>query len=351
MKIRSIVIGLLALSLSASVSAAKKEVVLNPTHPDRYVVAPGDTVWDVAAKFLKNPWQWPDLWGGQARSGRALRAGDVLTLTQVDGKPHLQLNQGLDGKARVIKLTPSVRVAPLTDTIPTIPLNAVRGYLSSPRVLSETELDAAPYIVGVRDTHRSAATGEKIYVRGLGDNPDTHYSVFRKGNAYVEGETGTELGYEAIPVGDAMLVKEGDPTTLVLTHNEREAMPGDRLLPMEEERLPNRYEPHMPEFALLGHVVGVLGGIPNHLPRVGRYSVVVIDKGANDGLEEGHVLLTLQRGKEVIDHDTDDFDKNVKLPDEVVGKLLIFRPFEKVSYGLVMETEGELTIGDLVQSP
>ena len=30
--------------------------------PDTYVVERGDTLWDISALFLDEPWRWPELW-------------------------------------------------------------------------------------------------------------------------------------------------------------------------------------------------------------------------------------------------------------------------------------------------
>ena len=51
---------LLGLTLAANVMAA--DIELNPSHPDRYVVVKGDTLWDISTRFLKTPWRWPDIW-------------------------------------------------------------------------------------------------------------------------------------------------------------------------------------------------------------------------------------------------------------------------------------------------
>lgn len=325
--------------------------LLKPNAPNRYVVAPGDTLWAVAEQFLQDPWQWSALWADEASARHGLRPGDVLTLSRSGGMPRLLLNAGLAGQPRVIKLSPQIRATALTEIIPTIPLQTIRTYLASPRVLSDDDLDDAPYIVSVRDAHRAASAGEKIYVRGLSETPPSHYSVFRAGMRYQDGESGENLGREAIPVGDAVLQQIGDPATLLLTRNDREAMPGDRLLPMEEMHLPNGYAPHAPEPRIHGSIVGVLGGVPNHLPNVGPYSIIVIDKGLQDGLEEGHVLQILQRGGVVLDRVTQAFDKSVRLPDEIVGTVLLFRLFTRVSYGLVMRANAEISLGDRVQTP
>ena len=46
----------------AQVSGTSMSVPLAPEAPDRYVVKRGDTLWDIAGVFLRDPWYWPEIW-------------------------------------------------------------------------------------------------------------------------------------------------------------------------------------------------------------------------------------------------------------------------------------------------
>lgn len=366
MNIRNTFIGLLALIVSTAAAAGKKEVALNPQHPDQYVVAAGDTLWEVAGKFLKDPWQWPDLWESGNKAERPLHPGDVLTLTYVGGSPRLRLN-GAGASATppprrsgdplpVVKLSPKIRATDMAAEIPVIPLNAVRGFLSSPKVMSEDELNSAPYVIELSDNRRFAGAGEKVYVRGLEDAAQSTYGLFHQGSRYRDGESGEELGYEAVHVGDVSLAREGDPAIFMLTNAKREAMPGDRVLPLDDERIPSGYEPHAPEFDLKGHIIAFLDSDTTKVrgggaSSIGQYAVVAVDRGSGDGLEVGHVLEIYQHGRKIDDRLSGKPYDSATLPDEAAGSLLLFRCFERVSYGLVMHADHELRAGDLVRTP
>lgn len=368
MTMRNSLLGLLALAACSSAFAGKTAVQLNPGHPEQYRVAAGDTLWEIAGKFLKDPWQWPDLWGNDRQAARPLRPGDVLTLTVRDGKPRLQLNRADEpGTAAVaprrpgqplpeVKLSPQIRRSDLAAEIPTIPMNAIRAFLSSPQVVEEDELEEAPYLLEFSDGRMVAGSGDKAYARNLDDEPLPSYGVYHPGATYRDGESGDVLGREATQVGEAHLQKAGDPAIFQLAATLREARVGDRLLPLQEERLAAYFEPHAPAFELRGHIVGVLGGqdigsIRNSTPRIGQYSVVVLDRGSKDGLEAGHVLDVYQQGRQVHDKISGKPYDDPTLPEEVAGSVLIFRPFERVSFALVMDATRDLFTGDVVQTP
>ncbi|TAN46994.1 MAG: LysM domain-containing protein [Methylococcaceae bacterium] len=353
MNIRITLIGLLTLTIGTGAMAEKKELVLNPQHPEQYVVAQGDTLWDVAGKFLKDPWLWPELWAAGDGSTRILHPGDVLRLSQVDGKPRLLLNdpgtapRRRGGALPVVKLSPKVRATDISGEIPVIPLSTIRAFLSSPKVVEESTLDNAPYLLALADGRSVAGTGEKIYVQGVDAADQSAYGLFHKGKPFLDGDSGDELGYEAIQVADVSLLQEGDPAIFQINHAFREVKAGDRLLPLDDERVPSRYEPHAPDVELKGHIVGIMGDAPH----VGHYSVVVVDKGGNDGLEVGHVLDVTRNNRVVPDTRSNNPYEEITLPPEVVGNLLIFRTFERVSFGLIMKASLGLTVGDVVQTP
>jgi hypothetical protein len=78
---------------------------------------------------------------------------------------------------------------------------------------------------------------------------------------------------------------------------------------------------------------------------------VVIDKGKVEGLEVGHTLDIYKRGKVVVDKIQSDDAVSVKLPDELGGQLMVFRVFERVSFGLVMKATSAMHVLDKVQTP
>lgn len=373
----------LVLTLALVVPAAAGAVDLAPGAPDRYTVVRGDTLWDIAGRFLREPWRWPEIWRGnpQVRDPDRIYPGDVLALEYVDGRPVVRSRRGARGG--VVKLGPEVREVPQERAIPTVPIDAIGPFITESRVLSEDELELAPYIVSAGREHLVGATGGVIYARRLPEEPVRRYGVYRRDGVFTAADSDDVLGYQATFVADAVVDQAGDPATLYVTRATREVQPGDRLLPFEEDLLREPFLPRAPETDLQGSIIAVLEGVT----QVGRYHGVVIDLGREHGLEAGHVLTVYQRGELITDPDPsakyfpepaprDDFPMSldtdidilmsrvgnafapafgnrptVQLPDRAAGLVMVVRPFERVSYALVMEATRAMHVDDVVATP
>ena len=337
----------LAFALLCSPGLLADTIALQPDHPDRYVVKKGDTLWDISAMFMQDPWRWPEIWhvNPQIENPHLIYPGDIIALVfGADGTPQLQLLRG----RQTVKLSPQVRGTPLREAIPPIPMDAIAQFLNDSRaVLTPEELESAPYIVESMDGHLIAGTGDRIYVRSVPDRSSTRYNVYRPGKAYKRLGSEIALGYEALYVGDATLERTGDPATLELSRTVRETLIGDRLLPVGEETIQQNFYPHPPAKEVDGAILAVIDGVS----QIGQYQVVVIDLGTEDGMEQGNVLAVFQRGDKIRDVVTKVDDQRVQLPDERSGLIMVFRPFERVSYALVMNATRTMHIDDAVRNP
>ncbi len=320
-------------------------------YPDRYVVKKGDTLWDIAARFLKSPWLWPEVWNinPKIRNPHLIYPGDVVLLHYVDGQPFLTLEgaggvlpppKGID----TVKLSPKVHAEPLEQAITTIPRSAIDAFLYAHRIIGEKELELAPYIVSSFEQHLISGPGHKIYVRQL-ENPKTvGFQIVRPGAVYRHPETDEILGYEAINLGESNLVKVGKPSTLRINRAFLEILDGDYLLPLNKERKTINFLPKAPNNKVKGYIISVINGVTD----IGQNNVVALSLGRREGMEEGDVLDIYQGGVTVRDRKA---NEPVKLPDEKAGILMVFRVFDKVSYALVLEATRVLHVMDVVQNP
>ncbi|HWX32414.1 MAG TPA: LysM domain-containing protein [Steroidobacteraceae bacterium] len=327
--------------------------VINSNAPDSYVVKRGDTLWGIAKVFLRDPWYWPEIWqvNPQIHNPHLIYPGDTLRLVYIEGRPTILLQRG--GAARV---EPRVRSQPLEAAITTIPYETVAAFMSKPTVLAKEQIKAAPYVLATRDLHVVMADGNTLYARGFSGPVEvgTHYNVVRVGDALVDPDDRRIVGYDGIFTGAGHVTRVGDPTTLIMTESARETEPGDKLFAGGVD-VPLDFIPSSPKTKTNGRIMLVSNGVTV----IGQYEVVVINRGTIDGLAPGNVLAVFQSGEVIPDTANRGFlnsgsrlgSKKVHLPDERSGTFMVFKTFEHLSYGLIMEATNIIRVGDRVVNP
>jgi hypothetical protein len=340
----------LGLALPAGPAAAqsggidRSVIPIAPDAPERYVVVKGDTLWDISAKFLRDPWYWPEIWyiNPQVENPHLIYPGDVLVLTWVDGRPRLTVET-----AGAVRLSPQVREKPLSEAIRAIPWEVVEAFMSKPTVLAQEQIESAPYVVTGRDERIMTGAGDQVYVRRLGKAAvDQTWLLYTVGEKLRDPESGDVLGYQGVYTGTGKVVRTGDPATLLLTDSARETRHGDIALP-DPIAVGMDFIPHPPS----GKVEGVIISVVDQHLKFGQYHVVVINRGSRDGLEAGNVLSIWQPGKTVKDETRYRESSKVNLPENRVGRFMVFKCWDRLSYGLVLTSERELTVGDIVRNP
>jgi nucleoid-associated protein YgaU len=335
-------------------------IALRDDVPDHYVVKKGDTLWDISALFLRDPWLWPEIWyfNPQIDNPHLIYPGDILTLVYVDGKPQLRLTREgtteeppslatAPAGINTVKLSPHVRTEDLKQAIPTIPIDVIGPFLIKPRIVSKEELDTAPYIVSSLDEHLITASGNTVYARNLKGEGATRYNIFRPGRVFKDPKTGEVLGYEATLVSEAKLLQPGDPATLVLTRSLRETLNGDRILSVDSGKISHNFIPQAPSTEVEGQIIALIDAISHTAQR----QIVVINLGHRQGMIPGTVLAVEQAGAEVRDPYAREGSRTVTLPNTQAGLLMVFRVFDKVSYGLIMNSSRTIHTYDVVRNP
>ena len=370
-------------------------VELKPGHPDTYVVRRGDTLWGISNKFLKRPWQWPEIWqaNGQIKNPHLIYPGDVINLAYLEG-----------GRARLTNSGgPHARVEQLEDAIKPINLDAIDKFLKRTRIIGEDDYRNAPHVVGVEDAHPRGIPGELIYVRGLSAQVGDQFAIVRVLGRYYElaprdgspqrfyrdsaDETrrshesrsdmiwhhGPEewslagkinfFGYEALQTGTVRVTRAGDPASVLVLTADVEVRPGDFILPLDDKPYDAQYFPHAPKQVPAGMRILAFTD-PNDLSGgmvQGRDQVVALSHGAADGVENGQVYSIFHPGEVVTDHldypdgSTKKFlhphDAKVRLPEDYVGHVMVFRTFDHVSYGLVVDGVRPVHLHDPLYDP
>lgn len=331
--------------------------------PDQYTVKSGDTLWAIAALFLKSPWRWPDLWGfnlALVKNPHLIYPGQSLSLVKTnDGRAHLQLDTAAPapsavatqpGQPETDRLSPRIRDLGSTDhtPIPSIPNALIEPFLARPQILPDGNSDAQARMVASPYDRQYLGVGDNAYVRGLSDaSQDFH--VLRPAHPLFEPDDLSHehpLAWEAVYLGTARLIQPGELATVQITSSAQEISVGDRLIPIQHQGLIN-YAPHlMAQDNVRGRIISVYSGLQS----VGADSIVTLDLGKENGLETGHVLAVYQHGKTIVDKTTPDHDR-ITLPSQRAGLLFVFQVFNKVSYGLLMSASRPIQVGDWVASP
>ncbi len=339
-------------------SARGGSIPLAANAPDSYVVKHGDTLWGIAKVFLRDPWYWPEIWqeNPQIKNPHLIYPGDTLRLVYIDGRPRLTLQRSSMERGDSARVEPRVRSEPLEAAVTTIPYQTVAAFMSKPSVLDSEQIKTAPYILASRDDHLGVSDGDTLYARGFSQPVQlgARYNIVRVGDPLRDPDDNRIVGYDGIFTGAGHVTRVGDPATLVMTESTRESVPGDKLFAGGVD-VPLDFIPSSPKVKIDGRIMAVSDGGTV----IGQYQVVVINRGARDGLAPGNVLAVLEVGGSVSDTLNRGYlggmsrlgAKQVQLPDERTGTFMVFKTFDRLSYGLIMEAKSIIRVADRVENP
>ena len=415
----------LTMFLGISSVVVAQAPALNPDRPKQHTVRKGDTMWSIARQFLQQPWEWPVIWRGnpEIEDPYLIYPGDIIRLDYVDGQPVLSASSPIVSAdtptanelspaeaetvakptSRYVKLSPTVRIQEKSQIISLIPIGEIKPFLQSRIIVSDTEMDAWPYVVSNFGEHLMVATGNKVYVRGLpnGGVRGTNYSVYRKGDTYISsGKSNEILGYEAIYLGDIAIIKQGEPASAVVLDSQREILIGDRLKrATARTTVVKDFVPRSPKRNIEATIISAVESVGY----IGQYDIVVLDIGKDGGVEVGTVLGIYRHSPMMADvvapatraknseltkirfkhEDTSifarmlstlandiknarrSFDRTVlgqylgpsdnkpdrvQLPPEQNGVLMVFLSFSNLSYALIMEATNVIHVHDKVHN-
>ncbi|BCX45568.1 LysM peptidoglycan-binding domain-containing protein [Mesorhizobium sp. M00.F.Ca.ET.151.01.1.1] len=353
-----------------TVAAYATAVEVNGGHPDTYVVRKGDTLWDIAARFLQKPWLWPEIWQAnpQIANPHLIYPGDVLSLAYLD-------------RVTVSQAGPR-QEAP----IDAIPLAQVEPFLKQLSVVDSVK--QLPYVVGLEDSRLRAAGGDTVYVRLADAQVGQRWAVVRPTVRYAQPKPTEDLtangdvtpgsgnlwkaynapnarrgvlGYELAQVATGTITRiaggQVEASTLVLDKNVggREVRAGDRLVPIEARPYDLQFVPHVPAAGVEGVDVRVLA-VTDMFNAGGPRDVIAISAGRAQGVDNGTVFSLWRPGRHVahrmkyptssrMDDSLSTGAGRVSLPDEYAAHAMVFRTFDNVSYALVMQGVKPVQVG------
>lgn len=336
----------------------KKATEIKATAPKRYIVKKGDTLWGISKKFLVHAEYWPEIWdkNQKIQNPHLIYPGDTLYLSYV--------------KDNTGKLVPRIRVdrgkgvQPVSSLIP---------FLAWPKVLDENTIRDAPYIIGSRDNHNLITEGERVYINRLQANKGDRFGVFHKEKELIDPESGKSLGFEVDYMGYTRIERSDAISTASIISATREIRRGDKLFRPKDETHGLNVPIHAPDIKVRGSVMSLYDA---HAIS-GQYMIAVINRGKDQGIKVGHVLGIYAEGKTVEDLEEKaraeaavaeymkqhpiypkkkvkplpEFDIQVELPPEKIGTMVIYKVTDKLSFGLIVESERAVRNGDKIGNP
>lgn len=333
------------------------EVQIREDAPDRHIVVKGDTLWDISAKFFKDPWKWPEIWAlnkQDIKDPHWIYPGNIVYLDRRSGTLSTtppagdnNANAGNDDTAAngVEKLSPKARVVGQnSEAIPAIPFNIIGSFLSRPLVIEGEDLEHAPKLVGTYEQRTLLSANDIAYAQNLPADKGVQWQIYRPSVTFIDPDTDEELGREVLYLGDATAEKFGNPSSMRITKAVLEINKGDYFA-QASAGYSTDFLPHAPSTPINAKVISIYGGVQ----QAGQRAVITLNKGQRDGVEVGHVLGIYQKGEVIKTKGW--FTPNVVLPDMRYGLVMVFRVFNKVSYALVMETKLPVQLLDRASTP
>ncbi|EGV18385.1 LysM peptidoglycan-binding domain-containing protein [Thiocapsa marina] len=392
-----VVLGALIASIAIAPASTVRAVELAEDAPEVYEVRPGDTLWSIAGRYLRDPWLWPEIWQANDDPGDPdlIYPGERLRLVHVEGRPRVVRDTapGASGDMRVVRLSPRVRVSALEAPVPMIPVASIAPFLTQPWVADSDAIKRAPYVVGFGEDRTIAGPSDDVFVRRIDTAAVGAFQILRPGDALRDPDTNRILGYEATFVANAMLERVGDPAILRVTRSEREVAIGDRVIPASLEAPLENFFPRAAPAGIRGQILSVMNGVS----QIGQYDIVTINRGSDDRLQPGHVFEIFRGGEQVRDkvragdmnwnwksespltgsfwlgneysvkgwsesptdssapiplHADIGRDRGTYIrPMQRTGLLMVFRCFDHVSFALVLNADRAMSVGDRVVPP
>ncbi len=329
----------------------EEKLVLKQDYPSNYTVKKGDTLWDISALFLDNPWFWPKLWkiNPEINNPHLIYPGDELSLTWQNGNPVLSVKP-------LKKLSPKMRTV-IKEPVPTLPTSLVVPYLQSDRLIDATNYKEAHRVLGTSDGRKFLSGNERVYVDAELEHKE--WGIYRTVNEFSRKDT-KETSYALRLVGLAELAETTkEMSGLKVIKQQQEIAINDVVLPITSGDINKELTTTFyPQPAPKGMGVSILGSIDG-----GEYlavnQVAVIDRGTNDGLLQGSMFSLKEEGNVVKGNKGEyyyDLDKgknknSLQLPQTKIGELIVIRPYEKFSLALITRSEMPIHKGVIAISP
>jgi len=347
--------------------ALADQIQLNDDAPKTHIVVKGDTLWDISALFLEQPWLWPKLWrlNPEINNPHLIYPGDVLKLVfDENGEPMLVVEPVKQEKASY-KWSPKIRQESTKDSaIALLPLEVIAPFLKYDNLFTEDELEDFPQIIGSDEGYRMTVNDFKVYVNADLEVAQS-YAIYDKGEEIFDPETDDSLGFYVNLVGTAQVLKRGDiendiPSTLHVGSVKREIHAGNVVVPINKDQLlPSIFTMKAAQKSLRGSIVKAV----SNNREFGKLEVVMVNRGIEHDVTVGDVMTIKRPSPAVVDTangpayliESSSWESltgsEYKMPEEPLGELMIFKVYQQASMGLILNTQKPARLNDLITAP
>ena len=336
--------------------------------PNDYIIQKGDTLWDLSAKWLEDPYLWPQIWekNRYILDSHWIYPGDPLvvpgrpTVVPPGGPPVEEDKPEYPEGVEVIEEQPGGEVVEeVVEKILPPPLVPVgdpfdvdcSGYIAVDHEFSDL------WIAGRDNEREFVAQGNVIYLnqgRNQGIQSGSEWRVVRKARPVIHPDTGDVLGAYIRRMGKVRVIAVQENTsTGVITESCADMQVNDELVPWADIPIPRRRS--MPQFDR--YDISPSGGDQGYIVAfkdddnslgwerrgdmgvnvVGAGHVVYVDLGGETGIEPGDVMTVFRP------------HANADLPRQNLGQAVVLTVEDGTSTVKLTHTVVEIFPGDRVE--
>lgn len=304
--------------------------------PQPYIVKKGDTLWDIANYFFKDPHRWLKIW---ERNLYITNPDLIYPGNEIWFDHKKQETGGL----RLARARPQARSKPVERLEAEVDTRLLLTALARQDFITPEAVQGTGYILDSVDERINYGANDRLYVKLLADASEGDvFDVFRAGDPVRDPRTGKDIGVLINHLGQVEITGSSDGIYRAIVLNAFEEISrGDKLKPASQ--IDTRILPSYPQGPVAGEILYIRAGAAE----AGQSQIVGVSLGLKDGMQPGTVLSVHRAGRKVADHIS---GERLQLPEEKIGELLILVPQQDASIALVKQSTAPINLGDTVRN-
>lgn len=327
---------------------------------EKYIVQPGDTLWDICEKILGSPWYWQKIWAmnPQIANPHWIEPGNVIYFQQA-GAIGSMVTMEMEGEAVSEKqlgvipevLDPSAwgNVSEggkyrLDQYLTKVSSSAFNFYnFRRDGFIAKSELAHSGEIANSPEEMENLSKFDMVYIKANEDHRFSigqSYQIFRNLGEVEHPATGKDIGYKVRILGKCLVKRiQKDVITAQITDSYDAIFRGDLIRPWKNPVKDLR--PKRNKTTVQGYVVDSLNGDM----LLAESQVIFLDRGISQGVEEGNRLFVVRQLEPLGYDDGFDFED---LPYEKIGEVIVLSAGSNTSVGMITQSLMNVEVGDKV---